>query len=101
MLKTQKNLTDLERSGKLKENNLRKELQRLKESQEDIKRRHKNAVRELSDVKGKKPQAESSLHFTVYSRNNEVQWAFSLSFLNGVKEKKLKLKAHCTALFIQ
>ena len=101
MLKSQKNLTDLERSGKLKENNLRKELQRLKESQEDIKRRHKNAVRELSDVKGKKPQAESSLHFTVYSINNEVQWAFSLSFLNGVKEKKLKLKAHCTALFIK
>ena len=59
MLKTQKNLTDLERSGKLKENNLRKELQRLKESQEDIKRRDKNAVRELSDVKGKKPQVES------------------------------------------
>ena len=79
MLKTQKNLTDLERSGKLKENNLRKELQRLKESQEDIKRTHKNAVRELSDVKGKKPQAEGSSHVTVYSINNEVQWAFSLS----------------------
>ena len=79
MLKTQKNLTDLERSGKLKENNLRKELQRLKESQEDIKRRHKNAVRELSDAKGKKPQVEGSLHFPVYSINNEVQWAFSLS----------------------
>ena len=79
MLKSQKNLTDLERSGKLKENNLRKELQRLKESQEDIKRRHKNAVRELSDVKGKKPQAEGSLRFPVYSINREVQWAFSLS----------------------
>ena len=79
MLKTQKNLTDLERSGKLKENNLRKELKRLKESQEDIKRRHKNAVRELSDVKGKKPQVEGSLDFPVYSINNEVQWAFSLS----------------------
>ena len=79
MLKTQKNLTDLERSGKLKENNLRKELQRLKESQEDIKRRHKNAVKELSDVKGKKPQVEGSLHFPVYSINNEGQWAFSLS----------------------
>ena len=78
-MKSQKNLTDLERSGKLKENNLRKELQRLKESQEDIKRRHKNAVRELSDVKGKKPQVEGSLHFPVYSINNEVQWAFSLS----------------------
>ena len=73
MLKTQKNLTDLERSGKLKENNLRKELQRLKESQEDIKRRHKNAVKELSDVKGKKPQVEGSLHFPVYSINSEVQ----------------------------
>ena len=60
-------------------NNLRKELQRLKESQEEIKRRHKNAVRELNDVKGKKPQSESSMHFTVYSINNEVQWAFSLS----------------------
>ena len=78
-MKSQKNLTDLERSGKLKENNLRKELQRLKESQEDIKRRHKNAVKELSDVKGKKPQVEGSLHFPVYSINNEVQWAFSLS----------------------
>ena len=79
MLKSPKNLTDLERSGKLKENNLRKELQRLKESQEDIKWRHKNAVRELSDVKGKKPQAEGSLRFPVYSINREVQWAFSLS----------------------
>ena len=80
MVKSQKNLTDLERWGKLKETNLRKELQRLKESQEDIKWRHKNAVRELSDVKGNKPQAEGSLHFPVYSINNEVQWAFSLSF---------------------
>ena len=88
MLKTQKNLTDLERSGKLKENNLRKELQRLKESQEDIKWRHKNAVRELSDVKRKKPQAESSLHFTVYSINNEVQWAFSLSFFKTMWKEK-------------
>ena len=52
-------------------------------------------------MKGEKPQAESSLHFTVYSVNNEVQWAFSLSFLDDGKEKKLKLKAHCTALFIQ
>ena len=48
-----------------------------------------------------KPQAEGSLHFPVYSINNEVQWAFSLSFLDDVKEKKLKLRAHCTALFIQ
>ena len=62
MLKTQKNLTDLERSGKLKENNLRKELQRLKESQEDIKRRNKNAVRELSDVKGKNLKLKA--HYT-------------------------------------
>ena len=52
--KSQKNLTDPERSGKLKENNLKNELQQLKESQEDIKWRHKNAVRELSDVKAKK-----------------------------------------------
>ena len=53
MEKSQKNLTDLETSRKLKENNLKKELQQLKESQEDIKRRHKTAVRELHDVKGK------------------------------------------------
>ena len=76
MLKTQKNLTDLERSGKLKENNLIKELQRLKESQEDIKRRHKNVVRELSDVQEK----VFSFHIVL---------------------KNLKLKAHCTSLFIQ
>ena len=73
MLKTQKNLTDLERSGKVKENTLTKELQRLKESQEDIKWRHKNAVRELSDVKEKKPQAEGSLYCPVYSVDSEVQ----------------------------
>ena len=54
MEKSQKNHTDLETSRKLKENNLKKELQQLKESQEDIKRRHKTAVRELHDVKGKK-----------------------------------------------
>ena len=93
MVKSQKNLSDLERWGKLIENNLRKE---------DIKWRHKNAVRELGDTKGKKPQAEGSLHFPVYSINNEVQWAFSFEpFLNDVKGKNLKLKAHCTALFIQ
>ena len=51
--KSQKNLKDLETSRKLKENKLRKELQRLKESHGDIKWRHKNAVRELNDVKGK------------------------------------------------
>ena len=54
MEKSQKNHTDLETSRKLKQNNLKKELQQLKESQEDIKRRHKTAVRELHDVKGKK-----------------------------------------------
>ena len=102
MVKSQKNLSDLERWGKLIENNLRKELQRLIELQEDIKWRHRNAVRELGDTKGKKPQAEGSLHFPVYSINNEVQWAFSFEpFLNDVKGKNLKLKAHCTALFIQ
>ena len=49
----------------------------------------------------KKSKAEGSLYCPVYSINNEVQWAFSLSFLDDVKEKRLKLKAHCTALFIQ
>ena len=51
--KSQKNLKDLETSRKLKENKLRKELQRLKESHGDIKWRHKNAVRELNHEKGK------------------------------------------------
>ena len=51
--KSQKNLKDLETSRKSKENKLRKELQRLKESHGDIKWRHKNAVRELNDVKRK------------------------------------------------
>ena len=51
--KSQKNLKDLETSRKFKESKLRKELQRLKESHGDIKWRHKNAVRELNDVKGK------------------------------------------------
>ena len=51
--KSQKNLKDLETSRKLKENKLRKELQRLKESHGDIKWRRKNAVRELNHEKGK------------------------------------------------
>ena len=51
--KSQKNLKDLETSRKLKENKLKKELQRLKESHGDIKWRHKNAVRELNHEKGK------------------------------------------------
>ena len=49
--KSQKNFKDLETSRKLKENKLKKELAHLKESQQDIKWRHKNAVRELNDVK--------------------------------------------------
>ena len=49
--KSQKNFKDLETSRKLKENKLKKELARLKETQQDIKWRHKNAVRELNDVK--------------------------------------------------
>ena len=49
--KSQKNFKDLETSRKLKENKLKKELAQLKESQQDIKWRHKNAVRELNDVK--------------------------------------------------
>ena len=51
LVKSQKNFKDLETSRKLKENKLKKELARLKESQQDIKWRHKNAVRELNDVK--------------------------------------------------
>ena len=61
--KSQKNLKDLETSRKLKENKLRKELQRLKESHGDIKWRHKNAVRELNHEKGKNLKMKA--HFTV------------------------------------
>ena len=49
--KSQKNLKDVETSRNLKENKLKKELARLKALQDDIKWRHKNAVRELSDFK--------------------------------------------------
>ena len=49
--KSQKNLKDVETSRDLKENTLKKELARLKSSQDDIKWRHKNAVRELNDFK--------------------------------------------------
>ena len=49
--KSQKNLKDLETTRNFTENELKKELARLKESQYDIKWRHKNAVRELSGEK--------------------------------------------------
>ena len=49
--KSQKNLKDVETSRNFKENTLKKELARLKSSQDDIKWRHKNAVRELNDFK--------------------------------------------------
>ena len=49
--KSQKNLKDLETTRNLTENELKKELARLKESQYDIKWRYKNAVRELSGEK--------------------------------------------------
>ena len=49
--KSQKNLKDVETSRNFKENQLKKELARLKSSQDDIKWRHKNAVRELNDFK--------------------------------------------------
>ena len=43
--KSQKTLKDLETSRKLKDNKLKKELQRLKETHGDIKWRHKNTVK--------------------------------------------------------
>ena len=49
--KSQKNLKDLETTRNFTENELKKELARLKESQYDIKWRYKNAVRELNDFK--------------------------------------------------
>ena len=61
--KSQKTLKDLETSRKLRDNKLKKKLQRLKESHRDIMWKHKNTVWE--QCKRKKSQAEGSLHFAV------------------------------------
>ena len=51
--KTKKKIADQERFAKLKEKKLKKDLLQVKESQDQIKRKHQNAVRELNDLKGK------------------------------------------------
>ena len=51
--KANKKIADQERFGKLRERRLKKDLLQVKESQDQIKRKHQNAVRELNDVKGK------------------------------------------------
>ena len=51
--KANKKIADQERFAKLKEKKIKKELLQVKESQDQIKRKHQNAVRELNDVKGK------------------------------------------------
>ena len=51
--KANKKIADQERFGKLKEKRLKKDLLQVKESQDQIKRKHQNAVRELNDLKGK------------------------------------------------
>ena len=51
--KANKKIADQERFGKLREKRLKKDLLQVKESQDQIKRKHQNAVRELNDVKGK------------------------------------------------
>ena len=63
--KSQKTLKDLETLRKLRDNKLKKKLQRLKESHRDIMWKHKikNTVWERG--KRKKSQAEGSLHFAV------------------------------------
>ena len=71
--KSQKNLKDLETSRKLKESKLRKELQRLKESHGDIKWRHKNAVRELNDVKGKNLKVKAHCTSLLEKLNESTQ----------------------------
>ena len=51
--KAKKKIADQERFAKLKEKKLKKDLLQVKESQDQIKRKHQNAVRELNDLKGK------------------------------------------------
>ena len=51
--KANKKIADQERFGKLRERRLKKDLLQVKESQDQIKRKHQNAVRELNDLKGK------------------------------------------------
>ena len=51
--KANKKIADQERFGKLKEKRLKKDLLQVKESQDQIKRKHQNAVRELNDLKSK------------------------------------------------
>ena len=51
--KTNKKIADQDRFGKLKEKRLKKDLLQVKETQDQIKRKHQNAVRELNDLKGK------------------------------------------------
>ena len=51
--KANKKIADQERFGKLKGKRLKKDLLQVKESQDQIKRKHQNAVRELNDLKGK------------------------------------------------
>ena len=63
--KANKKIADQERFAKLKEKKLKKDLLQVKESQDQIKRKHQNAVRELNDLKGKNLKIKSTLHFTV------------------------------------
>ena len=51
--KAKKKIADQERFGKLREKRLKKDLLQVKETQDQIKRKHQNAVRELNDLKGK------------------------------------------------
>ena len=51
--KANKKIADQERFGKLREKRFKKDLLQVKESQDQIKRKHQNAVRELNDLKGK------------------------------------------------
>ena len=58
--KSQKNLADLERSAKLKNTIKKKELQRLKVSEEDVKRRHGSIARKLNGHKHRRSQYEAN-----------------------------------------
>jgi len=60
--KATKKITDQEKNAKLKENKLKKEVLQVRQSQQQIKQKHQNAVRELNDLKSRNMKIKA--HFT-------------------------------------
>ena len=57
--KAAKKITDQEKNAKLKENKLKKEILQAEQSQQKIKQKHQNAVRELNDLKSRNMKIKS------------------------------------------